>query len=324
MCTRNVTTMGKRNLHVIHRFSILLLVLVTVTSCISVKHYHIVPNDSTSQCQDYSAGTCLTLAEFASNISHLDHDNQLTISFLPGEHLLTRRLTITGPQNIILNGQNSSNSSMYTIKCQGTSGFEFIDIQSLSIEYLEFTGCGNVSYGGAIYINRTDRVIIKGCHFIDNHVTRYGGAIRLKNTMVKVEASFFNNNSASDIHGDKSLHRFGGAISIKNGSVSTINSTYTNNNAGSGGGALIVEYAHIFSISCYYINNSAQGYGGAIHVYFSKLSSANDHYINNSASFGGAIFPFRSSCYLCNDSFQLNRALDGAALGTIRSRIEIG
>ena len=305
----------------------LLLVLVTATSCISAKHYHIVPNDSTSQCPNYSVGTCLTLAEFASNISHLDLGNNLTISFLQGEHLLTRRLTITGPQNITLTGQNSFNSSMYTIKCQGTSGFEFGDINSLSIAYLEFTGCGNVPYGGAIYINMTDNIIIKGCHFIGNHVTRYGGAICLENTRatnVKVEASFFNNNSASDIHQTKSLPRFGGAISIKNGSISTIKSNYTNNNADSGGGAIIVEYAHIFSTSCYYKNNSAQGYGGAIHVYFSKFSSANDQYINNSASFGGAIFPFNSSCDLCNDSFKLNRALDGAALGTTGSMIEIG
>ena len=324
MCTRNVTTisttMGKRN--PIHRF-LLLLVLVTVTSCISAKHYHIVPNDSTRQCHDYSAGTCFTLAEFASNIRHLEQDNNLTISFLPGEHILTRRLTITGPQNITLTGRNSFNSSMYTIKCQGYSGFEFGDVQSLSIAYLEFTGCGNVLYGGAISIHKTDTVIIKGCHFIDNHVTQYGGAIGLEDTVsTKVEASFFKNNSASDIRDDKSLHRYGGAISIINGSISTINSNYTNNNADGGGGAIVVEYGLISSTSCYYINNIA-GYGGAINVYFGKFFSASDHYINNSAYFGGAIFPFNSSCYLCNDSFQLNRAVDGAALGTIGGVLEI-
>ena len=312
------TMMGKRNL--IHRFSMLLLILVT--SCISAEHYYIVPNDSTSQCQRYSAGTCFTLEDFASNISHLDLSNNLTLSFLPGDHLLTKRLAITGPQNITLTGQNSSNSS--TIKCHGISGFEFGGIQSLNIAYLEFTGCGNMLYGGAIYINRTDMVIIKGCHFTDNHATRYGGAITLENTMAtKVEASFFNNNSASDIHGDKSRHRFGGAISLTDGSIFTINSNYTNNNADGGGGAIFVEYGNISSTSGYYINNSA-GYGGAIHVYFGKLCSANDHYINNSAYYGGAIFPYNSSSHLCNDSFQLNRAFDGAALGTIGGVLEIG
>ena len=108
-----------------------LLLLHVLANCISAEHYHIVPNDSASQCQNYSAGTCFTLAEFASNISRLDQGNNLTLSFLPGEHLLTRRLTITGPQNIALTGQISSNNS--TIKCQGISGFEFGDIQSLKL-----------------------------------------------------------------------------------------------------------------------------------------------------------------------------------------------
>ena len=152
-----------------------LLFLLILANCISAEHYRIVPNDSTSQCQRYSAGTCITLAEFAANISHLDLSNRLTLSFVPGEHLLTERLTINGPQNITLTGQNTSNSSI--IKCQGTSGFQFGDIQSLNIEYLEFTGCGNVSSGGAISINRVDMFFVKGCHFIDNHVTLGGGAI---------------------------------------------------------------------------------------------------------------------------------------------------
>ena len=90
-------------------------------------------------------------------------------------------------------GQNSSNS-LSTIKCQGTSGFEFGDIQSLNIEYLEFTGCGNVERGGAIYIRRADNVLIRGCHFTDNHVlgsTSRGGVINVENTVaMNIEESF--------------------------------------------------------------------------------------------------------------------------------------
>ena len=213
--TAILTMMGKRNL--IHRFSMLLLILVT--SCISAEHYHIVPNDSISQCQRYSAGTCFTLAEFASNISHLDLNNNLTLSFLPGEHLLTKRLAVTGPQNITLTGQNSSNSS--AIKCQGTSGFQFGYIKSLNIEYLEFTGCGNVSYGGAISINRVEMFLVNGCHFIDNHATLYGGAVLVNNTVnMNIKASFFNNNSASALRSETSA---GGAICVINGSIFTIN-----------------------------------------------------------------------------------------------------
>ena len=297
--------MGKRNK--IYRFSMLLLILVT--SCISAEHCYIVPNYSTSQCQNYSTGTCFTLADFASNISHLDQSNNLTISFLPGEHLLTRRLTISGPLNITLTGQNSSNSS--TIKCQGTSGFEFGDIQSLNIEYLEFTGCGNVSYGGAISINRVDMFLIKGCHFIDNHVTLNGGAILVINTVtMNIEGSIFNNNSASV----SSYSHYGGAISLRvvKGSIFTINSTYMNNTA-KGGGAISAWSGNISSTNDDYINNSAY-WGGAINVENGHITSTSNHYINNSAYHGGAINVENGDITSTSNHYINNSAYDGGAI----------
>ena len=311
--TATSTTMGKRNK--IYRFSMLLLILVT--SCISAEHYYIVPNDSTSQCQNYSTGTCFTLADFAANISHLDQGNNLTISFLPGEHILTRRLTITGPLNITMTAQNSSNSS--TIKCQGTSGFEFGDINSLNVEYLEFTGCGNVSYGGAISINRVDMFLIKGCHFIDNHVTVQGGAVSVNNTVaMNIEESLFNNNSASGLR----YQSYGGAIRVVIGSIFTINSTYMNNSA-EGGGAICVRSGNISSTNDHYINNSAFD-GGVINVENGHITSTSNHYIKNSAFIGGAIMMFAYRCSLCNDSFTRNTAAEGAVIYQERGVLEIG
>ena len=296
------TTMVKRNpIHV------LLLLLVTLASYVSTAHFYIVPNDSTSQCQNYSAGTCFTLAEFASNSSYLDKDN-LTLSFLPGQHLLTRRLTIIGPQNIALTGQNSSNS-LSTIKCQGTSGFEFRDIQSLNIAYLEFTGCGNVRLGGAIFINRSDNVLIRGCHFTDNHVVgedSRGGAIYAENTVaMNIEESFFNNNYAYG--GD------GGAISLYSGNINSTNVNYTNNSAGYGG-AIYVKYGNITSTNDQYINNSADRGGGAISVYSGNINSTNDHYINNSADHGGAISVDSCNITSTNDHYINNSADRGGAI----------
>ena len=285
-----------------------LLLLLILANCISAEHYHIVPNDSTSQCQRYNAGTCFTLAEFASNISHLDQSNNLTLSFLPGEHLLTKRLAVTGPQNIALTGQNSSNSSI--IKCQGTSGFQFGDIQSLNIEYLEFTGCGNVSYGGAISINTVDMFLVSGCHFVDNHVTLAGGAILVNNTVtMNIEASVFNNNSASGLGNETYAV---GAISVINGSIFTINSIYMNNNAYVGG-AIYIESGNITSTSDQYINNSA-GYGGAIFVDSGDISSTSDHYMNNRAGFGGAICVRSGNISSSSDQYMNNRAGFGGAI----------
>ena len=314
--------------------NIFLLLLVTLASYVSAEHFNIVPNDSTSQCQNYSAGTCFTLAEFASTSSYLDQVN-LTLSFLPGQHLLTRRLTITGPQNITVTGQNSSNS-LSTIKCQGTSGFEFGDIQSLKVEYLNFTGCGTVQRGGAIYINRTDNVLIRGCNFTDNHVfgvASRGGVICVENTVaMNIEESFFDNNYADG------LYSGGGAIFVSRGVIISTNVYYTNNSANDGGaiyfysgniistsvyyinntandgGAICVSSGNINSTNDHYTNNSAGNVGGAIFVSSGDVTSTNDHYTNNSADYGGAIYFYSGNINSTNDHYTNNRASYGGAI----------
>ena len=327
-----LSTMSKRN-----PFRVLLLLLVTLASYVSAKHFYIVANDSTSQCQNYSAGTCFTLAEFASTSSYLDQDN-LTLSFLPGQHLLTRRLTITGPQNIALTGQNSSNS-LSTIKCQGTSGFEFGDIQSLEIEYLEFTGCRNVEHGGAIYISRTDNVLIRGCHFTDNHVTvvgagSTGGAIYAENTVaMNIEESFFDNNYAdgpfcyggaiyvsrgiiisTNVYYTNSSADNGGAIYVYSGNITSTNGHYTNNSAVYGG-AISVFRGIITSTNDHYTNNSADIDGGAIYSYIGNITSTNDHYINNSADwYGGSIYVYSGNISSTNDQYINNSAHRSGAI----------
>ena len=312
-------TMDKQN--PIH---ILLLLLVTLASYVSAEHFYIIPNDSTSQCQKYSAGTCFTLAEFTSISSYLDQDN-LTLSFLPGQHLLTRRLVITGPQNIALTGQNSSNS-LSTIKCQGTSGFEFGDIQSLNVEYLEFTGCGNVRRGGAIYIHRADNVLIRGCHFTDNHVlgeVSRGGVIFVENTMaMNIEESYFINNYANSLD----LYSGGGAIYVYSGNIDSTNDQYTNNSAVYGG-AISVHYGNITSTNDHYTNNSAVC-GGAIYVNSGNVTSTNDNYINNSAERrGGAICIYDASgndTKVSGANFEHSSAGEGAVINQNGGALVIG
>ena len=304
--------MGKRNpIHVLTQL------LVILASYVSAKHYYIVPNDSTRQCQRYSAGTCFTLAEFASNSSYLDQDNY-TLSFLRGEHLLTKRLTTSGPHSITLTGQNTSNS-LSTIKCQGTSGFEFKDIQSLNIEYLKFTGCGNVRHGGAIYIRRTDNVLIRGCHFTDNHVvghTSKGGVLYAYRVGVNIQESFFDNNYADG------QYSFGGAIYVRSGNIYSTNDQYINNSAVSAG-AIYVRSGNISSTSDQYINNSAADYGGAICVRSGNISSTNDQYINNSAAdCGGAICVRSGNISSTSDQYINNSAdIDGGAIYVVSGNV---
>ena len=308
MCRRNP----------IHCSTMLLLILI---SYVFAEQYHIVSNDTTDQCQRYRTKTCFTLAEVASNSSHLGED--VLLKFLPGEHLLTRRLTITGSQNITMTGQNSSNG-LSTIKCQGTSGFGFRDIQSLNIAYLKFTGCGNVAHGGVISISRADNVLIKGCHFFDNRViddssnstgnddVSMGGAISVYESSISSSSNHYIHNSAG----------YGGAIYIYSGNITSTSDHYVNNNADYGG-AIYVESGNIFSSSNHYnVHNSAR-YGGAIFVYSGSIYSSNDHYMSNSAdnSFGGAIDVEFGNVFSINSNYTNNSAGYGGAISVYSGKI---
>ena len=160
--------------------------------------------------------------------------------------------------------------------------------------------------GGAIYINRVDRVLVKGCHFIENRVTLNGGAIYASDTVaLNINVSVFNNNSAA-----YSYFNGGGAISVINGSIFTIDSHYINNRADIGG-AIYVQSGNMCSTNDHYINNSGHLLGGAICVCCGNISSTSDHYINNSGRDGGAIYSYtdtdKNNIFTCTNNHYTNK-----------------
>ena len=294
---------------------VLALLFLASYRYVSAEEYHIIPNNSTSLCQRYPTGTCFTLAEFASNIKHLDQNKNLTLDFLLEEHVLTEQLTITtNHNNVTLNGQNSSNS-LPTIKCQGTSGFEFRDIQSLSISHLEFTSCGNGLQSGAIFISKANNVLISSCHFIDNHARVHnsqGSAIYAVSIVaMEIEGSLFVNNTVT--YG--SFVKFGGTISVLGGNVASTGNHYINNSAYNGG-VLYVGSGNISSANDQYINNVALINGGAIYVQSGSVSSTNNYCMNNSAAFsGGIVYVGSGNIFSTNDRYINNSAhFEGGAI----------
>ena len=70
-------------------------------------------NSTDSACQDYQNGTCFTLEQLAqSNLTSAGGTN-LTLSFLPGEHLLTQSLAIHNFTHVQMNGMSESMVSFY-------------------------------------------------------------------------------------------------------------------------------------------------------------------------------------------------------------------
>ena len=70
-------------------------------------------NSTDSACQNYQNGTCLTLEQLAQSDLTSAGGTNLTLSFLPGEHLLTQSLAIHNFTRVQMNGMNISLWSVF-------------------------------------------------------------------------------------------------------------------------------------------------------------------------------------------------------------------
>ena len=145
--------------------AVLVLSLVALCSSALSKHYHIVPVNSTdSACQDYHNGTCLTLEQLAQSDLTSAGGTNLTLSFLPGEHLLTQSLAIHNFTHVQLNGMSES-----IVGFHGRNRIEILHSDELNIENLDFfyntfTVWSELPKG--LDISNAHNVYINNCSFV--------------------------------------------------------------------------------------------------------------------------------------------------------------
>ena len=175
---------------------ILLLLLATVTRS---EHYHIVPVDSTSLCYDYRNGTCFTLEQLAQTDLLCGGDN-LTLSFLPGDHVLTEQLLIRNFSHVQITGQNKSTTVVGFHSNDGA--IRFVSITKLSIEHLGFVGV-NVgppnSHQGVIIVGSHD-VYINDCYLMEFGSNQLEKTHIAKTKTATIESTLFMNNTGQALH----------------------------------------------------------------------------------------------------------------------------
>ncbi len=218
---------------------VLLLTLATVTRS---EHYHIVPVDSTDLCHDYQNGTCFTLEQLVQTALLSGGDN-LTLSFLPGDHILSEMLYICNFREVIIAGQNA------TISLNNSGRVQLSNISALSIEGLHFTGAGDESSSG--YMN------ISQCYLVDLKLLKLEACTLwiTRTVTVTIEQVLFVNNTstyraltveADTVYIEKSdfFSNDGGAVNIES-SQTVINGSRFNSNTATYGGAVFVVSASV-------------------------------------------------------------------------------
>ena len=317
LCLITTVTMNA----IIHGSFTIILPLLLLVASVSLQRVSIIPNNFTGVCPDYRNQTCLTLAELASNTSRLDQTN-ITLNFIPGDHSLTQRVRVSNATHLVFAAHvcNASQCEI-KIKCQGTSGFEFQNIESINITGFEFSGCGGEDInGGALNVNNVTFLSILYCRFIGNGVfgvRASGGAVYIDSAFnVSIHSNYFINNSAECNQYCDSAVNMGGAIfmiDLRNIVFIIVNFChFEQNSAHSGGGAIASIRTILIILHSMFVYNKvpSQGYGGgAVYVTRGGMYSSSSHYTMNKAKIGGSIFIDTSSVvYSSNDTYTYNSA----------------
>ncbi|XP_064388872.1 probable outer membrane protein PmpB [Halichondria panicea] len=303
---------------------VLLLTLATVTRS---EHYHIVPVDSTDLCNDYQNGTCFTLEQLVQTYLLSGGDN-LTLSFLPGDHELTEQFMIRNFSHVHITGQKESTT---VVRFHSNGTIRFDGTAALNIERLGFVGAnvGERNSRQSVLIDGSNDIYIDSCYFSDfellNQVEAHNNdVLRITNTQTAtIESTLFMNNTgralhveADDVHITNSVftRNNGGAVDIESNN-SLINNTEFNNNSAEIGGAVELASGTVVITWCNFTNNKAYLYGGAIYV-----SSGNSMFIsdctltNNAADYGGAIYSRSRSMFISDSTLTNNTADYGGAI----------
>ena len=309
-----------------------LLQLVIVTS--SPEEFYIGTIDRDDfLCADINVPKCFSLAQLSSMLpTLLANTDNLTLTFLPGNHQLRQALYFNGSNNVVLYGHNDS--SIISCSHSESGSIQFVGFSSVHIQHLRFSDC---SVDSTISIIDVDLFLVRWCFFSGNsndNEFSSGGAISISRSDTVIENSFFSNNTA------QCIGCMGGALSVTGSSIDLTNCTFVSN-YGDSCGALFVSHSNIsidnatftvnsaeldgsaacFKESSTYIDNSLfqsnsnDIFGcGTVYVNGGVISSSNSTFRDNIATTGGALcieigVLLASMCHFENNSAEFGGAL---------------
>ena len=84
----------------------------------TTRQWFIVPKDSSSECKHYTTGTCSTLQQLSSQLKETKHTS-ITLTFLPGDHLLTWNMSISGAKEVILTSEQKYHPRITCLQDKG-------------------------------------------------------------------------------------------------------------------------------------------------------------------------------------------------------------
>ena len=339
------------------RHLLILFQLLRLSLSQSSVEYTIIPDSDPGKqpCQN-----CLTLQQFASNVSHHLHENT-TLIVQSGKHELDVGLTVSNVTTFTMYSESG-----ITLQCNQSGKLVFNSVQHVHIENINlldcygskvvnvedftilntsFTGSFHVTSGTALEIISSTAVLIK-CLITKYYYGTYRWAVSTipyRNAVHRTKkwiggALIITRSNITIIDGNFTENRaqVGGAICAQNHSIITIiNSTFIFNTANSslytpdqtaaGGAIYAFNNCSIFVYSSYFYNNQVYyGYrlGGSIGMYQGILNIIGSVLSNSRAQVGAAVYLSESMGVFNLSNFTSSNAVDdGGALYSVNSSL---
>ena len=286
-----------------HYFTQCLLVfhLACATIVYSQTHYYIKPSQSSS-CH---RGPCVTLTQYAATFDNYSNGlgTNLSFSFLPGNHVLDRELSLTNLNNVSMITEAQDNRNV-VIECPTMS-------ESLTINYTVFVLIKDIHFiaCGGVTVDNVEYLVVEDCSF--RQVEGTGTPLALNQVVwVNIVRSSFIENLKNTTYQDKQNFSF-------------YHPHFLCFEQEVSGGALYTSFSNVSIIDSKFVQNKAN-VGGAIAALNSSLHITRSTYENNQAHFGGVITTCESTVSIYNSTFTGNTAVfRGGVMETHKAMISI-
>ena len=234
--------------------------------------------------------SCLTLSEFANTSSRAAIGDDTALILEPGNHSLSSVLMITDVTSFSIHAQ--TDRALVTCHSDHSAGFRFVNITSLMVTNITFSGCGSIHLKNlAVFeLHYIACVIIKQC----NITSSKGQVIQAYKTFIKINATSVINSSCDQ-----------GVTWFEESKVIIENSFFLSNTANDFGVVRAFNESNLTIIQSRFENNSVKQSGIIQLLLRSKGKFTNIKVIKNKCYFG-ILHVFESSLE-CHGSIILSR-----------------
>ena len=284
---------------------------------------HVRPTSTNTSCLTHP---CHTLSEYAQDPGQYFNESNLTLHFLPGDHILDVNLDVRTIYQLKILA--TSNAVVPTrVICSINVGFMLTNITEMRINSIDLVSCARSQVGYfhettyyGLYLQSVQMAEIIDCTFQDS----YGSALGVVDSHVVLRGnnSFLNNCRMCSNGSCYQFSCFGGGVFVHMSNLSfTGSSSFIGNSASNGGGVGVVSNSNVnITGNTTFRYNSARNGGG---FYSQSNNNVNINgktaFINNSASSGGGVYveSYSSVEISGNTTFVGNTASHGGGVNAL-------